>query len=86
MSIPPFNVRLTTGLDNATIGSVSKLVDVKADLSRVPVHTFPKSPGADSRQYYPVISEIEITYYSGYTKYELIHNNINYGLVIAEYV
>ena len=81
-----FDVRLTSRLEDATIGSVSKLVDVKADLSRVPAQNFRKTQGADYLQYYRIEYEVEITYYSGYTKYELIHNNINYGPVIAEYV
>lgn len=63
-----------------------RLVDVKADLSLIPLAAFPKVTGADGRSYYIVKLQIEITYYSAYTKFELIHNGMNYGPVAAEYV
>lgn len=36
--------------------------------------------------YYILEFDIQVTYYSAYTTYELFHNNINYGSVTAEYV
>ena len=36
--------------------------------------------------YYKIEFSLEITYMSAYTKYELIHDKINYGVVVAEYV
>lgn len=62
------------------------LVDLKADLSQIPVAAFPKVMGADSRLYYKVAVKIKITCHSAYTHYELIHNGKNYGSVRAEYV
>lgn len=46
----------------------------------------PKVTGADGLLYYKVDFAVEITYYGAYSKYELIHDNINYGPVTAEYV
>ena len=63
-----------------------RLVNAKADLSLVPLAAFPKVTGADGRSYFEVAYEIEITYYSAYTKYELIYDGKNYGPVAAEYV
>ena len=42
--------------------------------------------GADGYLYYKLNYDIEVTYYSAYTKYELIHQNVNYGSVAAEYI
>lgn len=62
------------------------MVNLTANLSRVPITQFPKSKGKDKRSHYIVNFQIEITHYSAYTKYELIHGGINYGAVKAEYV
>lgn len=62
------------------------MVNLTANLSRVPLTKFPKERGKDKRAYYKVDFKIEITHYSAYTKYELIHGGINYGAVKAEYV
>ena len=62
------------------------LVAVKADLRLIPLAAFPKSTGADGHSYYKITFEIEITFYSAYTKYELIYAGKNYGPVAAEYV
>lgn len=59
---------------------------MKADLSRVPASKFPQITGEDGCFYYMVNYSIEVTYLSAYTKYELIHDNINYGIAVAEYV
>ena len=42
--------------------------------------------GKDGMLYYKVNFQIQMTCYSAYTKYELIYNGVNYGLVTAEYV
>ncbi|KAL8872825.1 MAG: hypothetical protein Q9198_007141, partial [Flavoplaca austrocitrina] len=65
---------------------VSKLVEVSANLGRIPRRKLPSVLGADGHAYYKINFAIEITYCSAYTKYELIHDNINYGPVTAEYV
>ncbi|CAD6568570.1 MAG: hypothetical protein ASARMPRED_001863 [Alectoria sarmentosa] len=65
---------------------VARLVDVKADLSPIPLARFPKATGADGHSYLKVDFHIEITCYSAYTKFELIHGGKNYGPVAAEYV
>ena len=65
---------------------MGQLVVVKADLSQIPLAAFPKTTGADGRPYYIVDFKIEITYYSAYTKFELIYDGKNYGPVAAEYV
>jgi len=62
------------------------LVTVKADLSRIPERDLRKEMGSDGREYYVIHYEVEITYYSAYTKYELIYNDANYGLIATEYV
>lgn len=62
------------------------MVVLTANLSRVPITKFPKEKGKDKCFYYRIDFEIEITHYSAYTKYELIHGGINYGAVKAEYV
>ena len=66
--------------------SVTQLVKVEADLSRIPKNQIPKTKGADGKMYYKVDYVIQVTYLSAYTKYELIYGGVNYGLVTAEYV
>lgn len=68
------------------LGRVHKLVEISANLSSVPIQNIPTVRGVDGYMYYQVDIAIEITYYSAYTKYELIHDDVNYGLVTAEYV
>ncbi|KAL6717539.1 hypothetical protein ACLMJK_005454 [Lecanora helva] len=65
---------------------VQHLVTIHADLSRVPEHLMPTKRGADGEKYYRIKYEIQITYHSAYTTYELIYNDVNYGAVNAEYV
>lgn len=67
-------------------GNINKLVELKADLSIVPIGKFPLKYNGKGVPYYVVSYEIEVTYFSAYTKYELIHDNINYGAVSTEYV
>ncbi|MCJ1476628.1 hypothetical protein MMC13_005296 [Lambiella insularis] len=65
---------------------VKKLVVVTADLSVIPSTSLRKCIGKDGLRYYDLKYEIEITYYSASTKYELIYNRKNYGTVHAEQV
>lgn len=65
---------------------VATLVVITADFKRIPTTAFPTKLGADHQLYYVLHYEIEITYYSAYTKYELIYDGVNYGPVAAEYV
>lgn len=67
-------------------GNVIKLVELKADLSVVSAEKFPQKRNRSGIPYYVVRFQVEVTYFSAYTKYELIHDNINYGVVSAEYV
>lgn len=67
-------------------GNVIKLVLLTADLSIVPAERFPRKHNRKGVPYYLVKFQIEVTYFSAYTKYELIHDDINYGAVSAEYV
>jgi hypothetical protein len=67
-------------------GTTRDLVEITADLSRIPAYRYPQERGADGCLYYVAAFAIEVTYYSAYTKYELIHDGINYGLVASEYV
>ncbi|MCJ1471604.1 hypothetical protein MMC13_000244 [Lambiella insularis] len=66
--------------------SVKKLVRVVADLSNVPLHEFIRRTGADGHDYYCINFQLEVTYFSAYTQYELIHKGRNYGPVAAEYI
>ncbi|KAI4256460.1 MAG: hypothetical protein L6R42_006201 [Xanthoria sp. 1 TBL-2021] len=50
---------------------------------RIPPDKIPKVTGADGLGYYEVAFFFEVTYYSGYTKYEFIHDNVNCGPVTA---
>ena len=59
---------------------------VKADLSLVPLAELRKVTGADGLAYFLIQFQVEITYYSAYTKFELIYNGKNYGPVATEYV
>lgn len=69
-----------------TLGHVTTLVTVNADLRKIPVSQLRQVTGADGHKYYPVEFVVEVTFYSAYTKYELIHDGVNYGPVAAEYV
>ena len=70
----------------STSDGITTLVTINADLSRVPSERLIKQMGKDRRQYYVIPFSIRVTYFSAYTKYELVHDGINYGLVAAEYV
>ena len=59
---------------------------MKTDLSAIPRHRLGREKGSDGKMYYVVRYEIEITYYSAFTKYELIYDGVNYGGLTAEYV
>ena len=63
-----------------------QLVDLTADLTQIPLGAFPKAMGADGCLYYKVNFDVEVTCYSAYTTYELVHDGKNYGPVRAEYV
>ena len=63
-----------------------ELVQVEADLSRIPTHLIKQTVGADGALYYKYDYQIEVTHFSAYTKYELIYQGVNYGSVAAEYV
>lgn len=65
---------------------MTQLVKVEADLSRIPEKKIPKMKGADGKVYYKVDYAIQVTYLSAYTRYELIYDHVNYGLVTSEYV
>ena len=73
------------GLTHNSAG-VKQLVRLTADLSKIPAHRLPTKMGADGRDYYDIQFEIEVTFYSTYTTYELIYDGINYGIVASEYV
>lgn len=68
------------------LAGVRKLTQLRADLSKIPTHLLPTKKGADGHVYYKIEYDIQVTYYSAYTKYELFYNGINYGSVSAEYV
>ena len=63
-----------------------QLVNLEADLSQIPLSAIPKVMGTDGCLYYKVNINLEITCYSAYMKYELVHNGKNYGPVRVEYV
>ena len=71
---------------NTLADQVVDLVQVTADFGRIPLRNIPTVRGKDGLLYYFLRYEIEITYYSAYTKYELIYDGKNYGPVSAEYV
>ncbi len=79
---------MTRNSSNAddSIAGIRGLVTVTADLCRIPKRLFRKKRGADRKMRYIVDFGIEATYYSAYTKYELVHKGVNYGAVTAEYV
>ena len=77
---------LVTAGTHQNLAGVTQLVHLTADLSKIPTHLLPTRKGADGHTYYDIDFEIQITYYSAYTTYELIHNGINYGRVASEYV
>lgn len=66
--------------------TVTQLVKVEADLSRIPISKIPKTKGADNKMYFQVDYAIQVTYLSAYTSYELIYGGVNYGHVNSEYV
>ena len=68
------------------VDQVITLVKVHADLSRVPANALHTEIGKDNKLYYKLEYQIEVTFFSAYTKYELIYNGVNYGPVTAEYV
>lgn len=73
-------------IDTSLLDEVATLVRAEADFASIPQHSLPTMMGKDQKLYYVLQFQIEITYYSAYTKYELIHNGVNYGPVTAEYV
>ena len=71
---------------NLKTAEVTELVKVTADLSRIPARRIPQEEGDDGQMWYKVTYQIQITYYSAYTTYELIYGGVNYGRVASEYV
>lgn len=67
-------------------GNVVKLVELNADFGLVPKEKFLQFANPNGVPYYEISFQIEVTYYSAHTRYELIYDNINYGAVSAEYV
>lgn len=67
-------------------GDVERLATCTADLSLIPLAKFPIVVGADTKRYYKIVFDIEVTYFSAYTKYELIYQGKNYGAISVEYV
>lgn len=65
---------------------VIPLVKMEADLSRIPANQFKQALGADQKLHYQINIEFQVTFYSAYTKYELVYGGVNYGQVAAEYV
>lgn len=63
-----------------------QLVELVADLSRVRPAFFTVATGRDGKLWYDVDFEVEVTFLSAFTKYELIYKTVNYGAVQAEYV
>ncbi|KAG8530983.1 uncharacterized protein KY384_004340 [Bacidia gigantensis] len=86
------NILMSSDQNNAGVpkykdcAEVQKLVSVNADLSRISPSLLPTKMGADGAMYYIIKYKIQVTYHSADTVYELIHNDINYGRVKAEYV
>ncbi len=66
--------------------TVTELVKVEADLSRIPANKIPQRMGVDGKMYYKVDYSIQVTYMSAYTSYELIYGGVNYGHITSEYV
>lgn len=56
------------------------------DFDRIPNSDIPMRKGADGLNYRFLRFDIQVTYYSAYTTYELFRDDINYGSVTAEYV
>ena len=65
---------------------VTLLVKLQVDTSQIPAYVIKQTVGADGVSYYKLSYQIQVTHYSAYTKYELVHENVNYGSVTAEYV
>ncbi len=63
-----------------------RLVELKGEFNRIPTSRIQTRKGADGKMYHILVFDIQVTYYSAYTTYELFHNDINYGSVTAEYV
>ena len=59
---------------------------LNADLRALPLDDIPITKGKDGKRYYELHFDVEVTFLSAYTKYELIYNEVNYGAVHAEYV
>ncbi|MCJ1269841.1 hypothetical protein MMC22_009734 [Lobaria immixta] len=66
--------------------NVVKVVELNADFGLVPKQKLLQKVNPNGVPYYEISLQIEVTCFSAYTKYELIHDNINYGAVSAEYV
>ncbi len=70
----------------SSVLAVYELAIVKGNLDGIPSDSLSTKKGADGNLYYEFWVQIQVTYYSAYTTYELFHNDINYGSVTAEYV
>ncbi|KAL8840764.1 MAG: hypothetical protein Q9170_001202 [Blastenia crenularia] len=88
ISMPIYTCTETDDLGPSTYldARARQVVTVSADLSRIPLYQIPKAVGADGLQYFEIDFQFEVTYWSGYTTYELVYNSVNYGPVVAEYV
>lgn len=73
-------------LEGAGLCTVTQLIKLVADFRCVPLEDFLIVCEKDGQYYDEVNFAVEVTWYSAYTKYELVNKGINYGAVSAEYV
>ncbi|EKG14291.1 Heat shock protein Hsp70 [Macrophomina phaseolina MS6] len=64
---------------------VSELVEVTADLNRIPEHEFNREFGSNNQEYYKLDFDIEMKCESATTEYRLVYRGKRYDVVRAEY-
>jgi hypothetical protein len=72
--------------DNKPIAEVKKLVELKADVTSIPVAEFNQEPGEHGKMYYKLDFEIDMTCRSGSLKFGIVYKDKSYNTVEQKFV
>ena len=70
---------------NSDKENVARLATLTCDFGQIPRTGFKQETGKDGEDYYTVMYNIEVTFLSGSTIFEMVHNGRNLGEVQVEY-
>ena len=72
-------------MSDSRVAEVTKLVELTADMSKIPESKLPQITGQDGKCYYRIQYLINVTLLSGSIQYDLMYKCKKYGTVQANY-